>query len=148
MSELSEALKNRDAGVGLLLFSVRIAPAGIEPFVRYGDDIVVAWDAEDPRTAVALVASLSVAKALSARSAVQREAENADFDAIDRAILEIEQQTRGLDEITRVTQTILGGSDRILDRSRIMREALLKQIGFLGEKVADLRSQIGTAIEA
>ena len=53
---------------------------------------------------------------------------------------QIEKQARGLDEITKSAETIRNGSDKILDRARIMRDALGKQIAFLGEKVGDLKS--------
>jgi hypothetical protein len=140
LAEIEEARKNRGAGVGLFIFSARTAPPGLESFARYGNDVIVVWDAEDPRSDVTLVAGLSVAKALCARDAARRNAEAADFDTIERAILEVEKQARGLDDITRFAETIRGGSDKILDRARIMRDALARQIGVLTEKVADLKS--------
>ena len=60
--------------------------------------------------------------------------------AMEKAILEIEKQTRGLDEITKFAGTIRSSSEKILDRARIMREALGKQINVLGTTVEDLRS--------
>jgi hypothetical protein len=59
---------------------------------------------------------------------------------MEKAILEIEKQTRGLDEITKFAGTIRSSSEKILDRARIMREALGKQINVLGTTVEDLRS--------
>jgi hypothetical protein len=147
LAEIEEARKNRDAGVGLFVFSARTAPEGLEPFARYGEDVVVVWDVEDPRTDVVLVAGLSVAKALCARAKVRRDAEAADFEAMERAILEIEKQTRGLDEITKSAETIRSGSDKILERARIMRDALAKQIALLGEKVEDLKTLLGGTAE-
>lgn len=138
--ELEEARKNRGAQVGLFVFSARTAPERLEPLTRYGDDIVIVWDAEDPRTDVALIAGVSVAKALCARAKAHRNAEAADFQAIERAILEIEKQARGLDEITRSAETIKSGSEKVLNRARIMREALADQVSILGSKVAELRS--------
>jgi hypothetical protein len=43
------------------------------------DDVVVVWDAEDPRSDVVLVAGLSVAKALCTHGNTKREAEIADL---------------------------------------------------------------------
>jgi len=145
LAELEEARKNRNAGVGLFVFSARTAPNGLDGFARYGEDIVVVWDAEDARTDVVLVAGLSVAKALCTRARAHRDAESADFEAIERAILEIEKQAGGLDAIARSAETIRTGSDKILDRARIMREALAKQIELLGDKVADLKTLLGAA---
>lgn len=94
LAELEEARKNRGASVGLFVFSARTAPDGLEPLTRYGSDVVVVWDAEDPRSDVVLAAGLSVAKALCTHSKGKREAEIADFEAIERAIREIENKHR------------------------------------------------------
>lgn len=139
LAEIDEARKNRDAAVGLFVFSARSAPAGLEPLGRYGNDVVLVWDAEDPRSDVVLVAGLSVARALCARSRAQSDAEVADFDAIERCILEIEKQARGLDEVTRSAETIKSGSEKILRRAEIMRRAFGEQIETLSENVRDLR---------
>jgi len=136
------ARTTRDAGVELFVFSARNAPDGLEPFVRYGNDIVFVWDAEDPRSDVVLVAGLSVTRALCARERARSDAEAADFDAIERAILEIEKQARGFDEVTRSAETIKSGSERILKRAEIVRKAFGDQIETLTEKVRDLQRLI------
>ena len=138
LAEIEEARKNRDAGVGLFVFSASSAPDGLEPFGRYGNDVVLVWDAEDPRSDVVLVAGLSVARALCARARARTNAEVADFDAIECAILEIEKQARGLDEMTRSAETIKSGSEKILKRAEIMRNAIGDQIETLTEKICEL----------
>ncbi len=61
--ELSEAKRNRDAAVGLVVFSSAHAPAGIAPFdIRMGD-VYCAIDPEDPDTAT-LEAALRLARLL------------------------------------------------------------------------------------
>ncbi len=138
LAEAEEARKNRDATVGLFVFSACSAPEGLEPLGRYGNDVVLVWDAEDTRSDVVLVAGVSVARALCARGRARSDAEAADFDAIERAILEIEKQARGLDEVTRSAETIKSGSEKILKRAEIMRKAFGDQIETLTEKVRDL----------
>lgn len=142
--ELEEARKNRGANIGVFVFSKRTAFAGLESFNRYGNDIVVVWDAEDPASDVFLSAGLSVAKALSTRANTQAKETGADFEAIEKAILEIERQSNGLEEITTSAQTIRNSSDKILNRARIMGEGLTKQIAILNEKVAALREAVGS----
>ena len=139
LAEIEEARKNRDAGVGLFVFSKRNAPEGLEPFGRYGNDVILVWDAEDPRSDVVLIAGLSVARALCARGRARSDAEAADFDAIERAILEIEKQACSLDEVTKSAETIRNGSEKILKRTEIMRRAFRDQIETLSEKVRDLQ---------
>ena len=47
--ELDEARKNRQAGVGVFVWSRQAAPAGTNRFIRHDDDIFVIWDSEDPQ---------------------------------------------------------------------------------------------------
>ena len=63
-SELEEARKNREAGVGVFVFPRRTAPEGTESLVRYGDDILAIWDAENPDSDIIMDCALTVAKAL------------------------------------------------------------------------------------
>ena len=143
LGEIEIARKNRGAEVGLFVFSARTCPEGLEPLARYGNDVVVVWDAEDSHSDIALVAGLSVARAICAQHQVKREGEAADFEAIDRAILEIEKQVGGLDEITKYAHTIKGSSEKILKRSGLMHAALDDQLQLLTEKVRDLKNSLG-----
>ena len=94
--EIEEARRNRDAGVGLFVFSRRTVPCEItEPVLRFGNDIVAVWDADDPATKVYLVAAMSVAKALSVGSAAGGEATGVDVEGLDKAVREIERQAGG-----------------------------------------------------
>jgi hypothetical protein len=148
LGESEKARKNRGAEVGLFVFSVRTAPQGLNPFGRYGSDVVVIWDAEDPATDVFLSAGLSVARALSTRAANVRDAHQADFTSIECAIRTVEKQAVGLDEITRHTETIKNNSEKILKRARIMKEVLVGQVEILDEKVAGLKQAANGGVRA
>ena len=137
--EAETARKNRDADWGLFVFSKRTAPAGLEPFARYGSDFIVVWDAEDPATDVFLKAGIIAARALCFRSERQSAAQQVDFEVIDKAILEIEKRAGNLDDVRKSAETIQSSSTKILDRVRKDREALEKQVEILREKVKDLR---------
>ena len=140
LGEIDEARRNRDAGVGLFVFSRRTVPSEItEPLLRYGNDIVAVWDADDPATKVYLVAALSVAKALSVRGEADGETAGVNVEALDKAVREVERQAGGLDEITKSAQAIDGHVTKILDRARIVRNGLDRQVGLLDEKVGGLR---------
>ena len=56
LREIQEARENREAAVGLFVHSTRTAPDGLRPLTRYGNDVVVAWDAEDSTSDVFLTA--------------------------------------------------------------------------------------------
>jgi hypothetical protein len=140
--EIETGRKNRGADVGLFVFSRLSAPSGIEGLIRYGNDIIAVWDAEDPGSDVYLRAAISVAHALCTRAATQRAAQDVDFDAIERAIRDIEKQSNGLEDITTYTNTIKSSSEKVLNRARIMREGLMRQITTLDEKIADLKALV------
>ena len=143
--EIEEARKNRDSSIGVFVFSKRTAPGDIlEPLARYGDDVVVLWDAEDPATDVYLGAALSIAKALCARGVAGNGVLGIDIEALEKAIREIERQVNGLEEITRSAEAIDGHVGRILDRARIMRNGLDRQVSVLDEKVGGLKELLNT----
>jgi hypothetical protein len=141
LAEIEKARKNRESAIGLFVFSSRTAPTGLRPFSRYGDDVLVIWNEDDPGTDVLLDAGLSVATALCTRAAAQREAKSADFAAIEIAIREIERQISGLDEITTFTGTIKSNSEKILRRASLMRSSLEDQVSALDNHVRDLKDQ-------
>ena len=140
LTEIGEARKNRGAGVGVFVFSRRTVPCEItEPLARYGNGIVVVWDAENPASDAYLFAALSVAKALSVREHCGSGSLDVDIEGLEKAIREIERQAGGLDEITKSAQAIDSHVSKILDRARIVRNGLERQVGVLDEQVAGLR---------
>jgi hypothetical protein len=137
--ELETARNNRGAEWGLFVFSKKSAPTGLEPFQRYGNDLVVVWDVDDTASDVFLKAGILAARALCFRAERQSAAQQVDFKTIDVAINEIEKRARNLDEIRSSAETIQSSSTRILERVRKDRDALDKQVELLREKVQDLR---------
>lgn len=142
-AEIDIGRKNRQAEVGVFVFSRDTAPASVEPFARFGNDIFVIWDANDATSDVFLDAAVSVAYAMCSRAAASRETQKADFESLERAIREIEKQIQGFDEITRSGETIKNSSDKILNRARIMKDAVGKQLRVLDEMVGDLKELLG-----
>ena len=63
LGEIQQARENRDAQVGIFVFSSATAPADLEPLKRYGNDIVVVWNQDDPSTDILLKCAMSVARA-------------------------------------------------------------------------------------
>ncbi|MCI0493233.1 MAG: hypothetical protein L0Z07_09880, partial [Planctomycetes bacterium] len=140
--EIDLARKNRDAAWGLFVFSRKTAPASLQPFQPFGNDIFVIWDVEDPSTDVFLKAGIITARALCFRATRQSTAQQVDFDAIDKAILEIEKRAGNLEEIRKSAETIHSSSTKILERIRIDREALDKQVAVLRERIGDLKTNL------
>ncbi|MEX2142316.1 MAG: hypothetical protein WD894_23810 [Pirellulales bacterium] len=144
--EIEKARENRDAQIGLFIFSQRTAPPGLDPFSRVGNDVFVTWNAEDSTTDLYLTAGLEMARALCVRAGRQSEAQAADFTAIDAAILEIEKRSNSLEEITKWSETIRNNSDKILDHIRKARNSLERQIEILQERLHDLRQSVQARI--
>lgn len=145
LSEMEEARKNRDSSIGVFVFSRRAAPTEIlEPLARYGDDVVVIWDVEDSTTDAYLVAALSIAKALCVRGTSGNSVFEVNIEDLDKAIREIERQAGGLEEISKSAEAIDGHVGKILDRARIMRNGLDRQVGVLDEKVIGLKDLVNT----
>lgn len=146
-AELELARKNRDAGIGLFVFSRRLAPAGVETFQHFGSDIVCVWDPEDPSTDIWLKAALVTARAISVRQAGSTESQKVDFESIDRAVLEIEKRAANLDTIRTSAKTIISSGERIIKRVDTDEASFEKQIALLREKLTDVRTALGCKLE-
>jgi len=142
-AEIEQARKNRDAQIGLFVFSSRLAPADLEPLTRHGNDLYLVWDSEDLTTDPYFLAALEIARALCVRAQHQTQQNKVDFLPIDRAILDIEKRVDNLDKIGNSAQTIKSSSDKILKRVELDRAALEKQVGVLRESMADLKQALG-----
>lgn len=138
IQEIKQARKNRDGQHGIFVFSSKAAPEGLAPFARYGDDLVVVWNAEDPLTDVYLGAALTTARALCVRSQ-RRSDRDVDLDQMEKAILDIEKRAQSLDEIRTSAETIHSATDKILQRVRIARIALERQVATLQDQVVILK---------
>jgi hypothetical protein len=138
-AELDEAKKNRDAGVGVFVFSSRTAPDALDPLNRYGDDVFVVWDAEDPNSDIFLKAGMTLARALCIRTSSIDAQEAVDFAAIDKSILEIEKQANLLGEIDKWSSTIISNGEKIKKRVTTSRQSMDKQIEILRDKVTHLK---------
>ena len=137
--EIEKARKNRGASVGVFVFSKKTAPAKQESLLRYGNDIFVVWNADDIGNDVILKSALCLAKALCVRESKTREAEAADFQAIDNAILVIEKEAKRLESMKTWAETITNNSGKMLDEIRKMGAALERQMQILREAVAGLK---------
>jgi hypothetical protein len=138
--EIEKARSNREASVGLFIFSKRIAPKGQEPLKRLGNDVFVIWDAEDSTSDPYFKAGVSLARALCIRDRVQQKECTVDLREIDAAIVEIEKQAGSLEEVAGCTESIQSNCEKILKRIRIARTAFEKQVDTLREKAEALRT--------
>ena len=135
LDELEDAKKNRDASIGLFVWASRTAPEGTEIFNRYGNNIVVVWDEEDPSTDIVLRAGLSVAKALCVRAKAHSDETGEDFKAIEDATQNIKDQIESLTDIKKWANTIKTNSTKILKNADKTLDVLNEAIDVLNTRV-------------
>ena len=140
--EIEQARKNRNAQQGLFVFS-RISAPTMEPLARFGADVFVVWDAEDPQTDSYLRAGLEISRALCLRSSQDAARQQVDFEPIDRAVLDIEKRVQTLDAVRKSAESIKSSSDSILERVRIDRDVLEKQVGVLRTAMVHVKEALG-----
>jgi hypothetical protein len=139
LSEIEQARKNRLSEVGVFVFSKKTAPKGLRSLRRFGNDIVVVWDANDALSDAFLLASLELARLMCLCRQRQLDSQTSDFTAIETAILDIEKRAANLDKICKYAKTIQAAGGKVLHRAQIDRKSLGRQINVLREKVAELR---------
>ena len=143
--EMDSARKNREAQIGIFVFSKNAAPEGLQPFARYGRDIFIVWDAEDAGSDIYIRAAYSVARAL-----VVRESEDAHTNgevpaAIEGAARAIEKQIVQLDQMKIWADTVKNNGSKMVDGVVKMREELLLQVVSLDRQVAGLKTELAQA---
>ena len=139
LAEIAEARENRDAAVGLFIFSRRSAPDGLEMLTRVGNDVVVIWDPEHRDSDVVYDAGLSVARAICVELRAHSEEVGADIEAIEDAVRRIQGRVEDLGQVIKWAQTIHSNSEKIVKAGETMRSALTEQVEILDHKVSGLR---------
>ena len=140
LEEIEGARRNRSAQVGVFVFSRRTAPEGVESLQRYGSDIVVVWDAEDPASDLSVRAAYSLARALAVRERRNDRQAVALVSEIERAARGIERQVGQMAEIRRWAETVKGHGEKIADRSLRVAEQLRGDVRTLDGLVAAIRA--------
>jgi hypothetical protein len=139
LDEIGEARRNRQAQVGVFVFSRKTAPEGVETLQRHGADIVVVWDSEDPQSDLVLHAAYSLARALSVRERRSDQASQAVAE-IERAARSVERQIGYLDDVRKWAETVKGHGEKIAERSGKMAEELRRDVERLDGHVASVRT--------
>jgi hypothetical protein len=141
LDEIERARKNRGAQIGIFVYSAKVAPDGVEPLARHGDDIVVVWDADDPTTDVFVSAAFSLARGLAMTAAAADEATASSLREIGQAARLIEKQLQYLGEMNGWAKTIEGHAAKIAQRTDRMQLELAREIERIDEQVAALGAE-------
>ncbi|MEM6537027.1 MAG: hypothetical protein AAF668_04785 [Pseudomonadota bacterium] len=138
--EIKTARQNRDAAVGVFVFSRRTAPAGLDPFSRIGEDLFVIWDEEDEMSDLYVTSALSVAKALCVAERKSEKAVEVDLETMERSVRSVEKQIKGLIEIDGWAKNVVRDGGKIEDRVRRMAASIERDVGNLDEGLRILKS--------
>lgn len=140
LKELDQARKNRQAQVGVFVFAEDATPDGTEPFARYGNDIVVVWDPEDPASDLYVRAAYSVARALVIRESHESAESEAAVTAIEEATRAIETQLEHLGDIKTWAETVKNNGEKISERAGKLQKTLGEQVETLNKQIEALKS--------
>jgi hypothetical protein len=117
LAELQKARENRQAQVGVFVFSRETAPEGIEPLTRWDRDVVVVWDAEDPQTDFLLKAAISVARMIAVQDRRVTEEATADIAEMQAAIDALCRDVGILDEIVKCASAAQNHCEKIVSKA-------------------------------
>ncbi len=140
LTEMDQARKNRQAQVGVFVFSKEASPDGMEPLARYGSDLVIVWDPEDASTDLFVKTALSLARALAIREAHEAAESTEALNAIEVATRAIEKQLTFVDEVKTQAETIKTNGEKIANRAAKMRLELVERISELDSQLAALKT--------
>ncbi|MEJ8837763.1 hypothetical protein [Ramlibacter sp. AN1133] len=141
LEEADTARRNRDAAVCVFVHSARTAQPSIPQFQRFGNDVMLRWDAEDASSDVWLRAAHMVATAISVRAASHGKKDAKSFATIDGAIERIRKQLNGFDEMNTSANTAMKAVEAIQRKAKSMEKDLMDQLSTLQEEAAKLKAR-------
>ena len=128
LDELKAARENRDADVGVFVFSRDAAPSGLEAVSRFGSDVIAMWDAEDSATDVNLKAAHSIARYVAVEKTRVDAKKTGDRLAIDKAVQTIAASIDSLCEIQRLATTVKNNGEKITSKACKLETIVRSQV--------------------
>ncbi|MBX9677521.1 MAG: hypothetical protein K2X38_02075 [Gemmataceae bacterium] len=141
LKEIEQARHNREAQIGIFVFSKTTAPAGLAPFSRHGKHIVVVWDRDNPTTDIYLRVGLSVAKALVIREQLADAKNRSSFVALKAALVAITSDIAALDQITKWATTVKRSGEKIGKKAGTLRKKLDKNLAMFKKHLGAINSE-------
>jgi hypothetical protein len=116
LTELEVARSNRGAQVGLFVMARSHAPSGFPEMARYGNDILVIWDADDEGTDPYLHAGVILGLALASRQ--QRPVDEGDVKALADVEHRIHQELARHEKMKKLAERIRKDAEELGDELR------------------------------
>ena len=138
LDELTTARENREAEVGVFVFDRDAAPDGLEVLSRFGSDIVVIWDADDPTTDVNLRAAHSIARYIAVEKTKTDAEKTGDRLAIENAVQMISRNVDALSDIQRLAATVKNNGDKIVTKASKLETVVRDQLQEIEQHISML----------
>ncbi len=129
--EMAETRKNRQAQLGVFVWSKSVAPEGTPPFLRLGSDLFVVWDADDPATDVYVRAAYGCAKALCVRERHHEAQSSEALLEVEKVATDLESTIKHLDELAAAGGTAQKTAERVLTATGKLREIVERDVAKL-----------------
>ena len=136
--DLRTARENRQADVGILVWSKGSAPEGFEPLCRWGNDIVVSWNPEDTLSDVYLKAAISLARLIVVQQRKTNDQAETDLRAMESSIAAVTRELSGLDEIVTWATTAKNSGEKIAAKANTLKRKIEDQINGLSDHISGL----------
>ena len=140
LAELQKARENRAAQVGVFVFSRAAAPEGIEPLGRFGNDLVLVWDAEDPQTDIVFRSAISVARMIAVQERKVTDEAAADITEMKQAIDALCRDVSILDDIIKCASAAQNNCEKIVTKAGGLKKKIDSNLSDLQEHVEALAS--------
>lgn len=142
LAEMQKARENRQAQVGVFVFSREAAPEGLEPLSRWDRDVVVVWDAEDPLTDILFKAAISVARMIAVQDRNVAEEATADITEMQTAIDALCRDVGILDEIIKCASAAQNHCEKIVTKAGGLKKKIDANLVDLQQHVSGLGRSI------
>lgn len=139
--ELAEARRNRESQIGVFVWEASRAATGLKPLQRFGNDIVLQWDPEDPSTDIRIEAAYSIARALAVRAARNDAEREVSAEDVDKVVNALEQKLGAFSDMRTKTTTIASNAQAVLKLTEQMESLVREQIDSLRSLSATMRQR-------
>jgi hypothetical protein len=143
LAELEVARSNRGAQVGLFVMARSHAPSGFPEMARYGNDILVVWDAEDEGTDPYLHAGVILGLALASRQ--QRPVDEGDVKALADVEHRIHQELARHERMKKLAERIRKDAEDLGDELRKGGDSLNRLLRKAKETLKALNVELADA---
>jgi len=141
LAELQKARENREAQVGVFVFSRRSAPDGMEPLTRIGKDLIAIWDAEDTQSDLALKMAISLARMITVRERMMNDALTANITEMQGSIDAMIREMAVLDEIMKLAKAAETNTSKIATKAEKLKKKVNDAITDLQKNMKHLETK-------